>query len=158
MAGLSKYLQICYYSPDMPFCPNCRNEFQDWVEICPDCKVALVDELPDLPPKLKNPVDPIMYIGTAPNEPIAYMWAGILEDNGIKCLIKQANLRAAMYSLIINHYCTIHVNKSTALRARRILKPFEEIQKEHTLSRKNYFPLPSRILIMILQFMWLLLS
>lgn len=30
----------------MPYCPECHDEFQDWVKICPDCQVALVGELP----------------------------------------------------------------------------------------------------------------
>jgi len=30
----------------MKYCPQCRGEFQDWVEKCPDCKVKLVDTLP----------------------------------------------------------------------------------------------------------------
>jgi hypothetical protein len=42
----------------MPFCPNCRDEFEDWVEICPDCRVALVDELPPLP---KTPFPPPVF-------------------------------------------------------------------------------------------------
>ena len=33
----------------MPYCPKCRDEFEDWVEECPDCKEKLVDELPPLP-------------------------------------------------------------------------------------------------------------
>ncbi len=134
----------------MPFCPNCRDEFEDWVEICPDCRVALVDELTPLPPKPEILVDPIIHIGTAPNEPIANMWAGILEDNGIKCLIKQANLRAAMYSLLINHYCTIHVNKSSALRARRILKTLEKSHSDYIRAKKTLLPLSSRIFIFIM--------
>ena len=30
----------------MPWCPNCKNEFQEGIEICSDCKIELVDELP----------------------------------------------------------------------------------------------------------------
>lgn len=133
----------------MPFCPNCRDEFEDWVEICPDCNVALVSDLPPLPPKPEIPVDPLMYIATAPNEPVAHFWAGILEDSGIKCLIKQDNLRAAMYSLITNHYCTIHVNKSAALRARRILRPLETAQRDYIREKKTLMPLSSRIFLFI---------
>ncbi len=145
----------------MPFCPNCRDEFEDWVKICPDCNLALMSKLPPLPPKIKIPSDPIMYVATAPNdsimyvatapnEPIAYFWVGILEDNGIRCLVKRANLRAAMYSLIINHYCTIYVKKSAALRARRILKPLENSHRDYVRSKKILFPLSSRIFIFIM--------
>ena len=30
----------------MAWCPKCRYEYRDGIEMCPDCKVALVDELP----------------------------------------------------------------------------------------------------------------
>ncbi|MCS7197828.1 MAG: DUF2007 domain-containing protein [Candidatus Bipolaricaulota bacterium] len=30
----------------MPFCPQCRYEYHEGVQRCPDCDVALVDELP----------------------------------------------------------------------------------------------------------------
>ena len=38
------------------FCPNCRDEFQDWVKMCPDCHVNLVDNLPpsSKPPAIKR--------------------------------------------------------------------------------------------------------
>ena len=39
----------------MPFCPNCRDEFEDWVKTCPDCHVDLIDELPPLPKKSYKP-------------------------------------------------------------------------------------------------------
>ncbi len=32
----------------MPYCPKCRDEFQDWAKVCPDCGIALVKELPTL--------------------------------------------------------------------------------------------------------------
>ena len=32
----------------MPYCPKCRDEFEDWVKVCPDCNVTLVDELPEM--------------------------------------------------------------------------------------------------------------
>jgi hypothetical protein len=76
----------------MPYCPKCREEFQDWVMKCLDCGVPLVDILPDIPvsepeppPKSKEePIkEPLGYVATAPNESLATMWAGILEDEGV---------------------------------------------------------------------------
>lgn len=32
----------------MRYCPKCRDEFEDWVELCPDCRTALVEELPQI--------------------------------------------------------------------------------------------------------------
>jgi len=107
----------------MPYCPQCRDEFQDWVKVCPDCKVALVAELP-LQPKHEEVDEPLVYIATAPNESVANMWAGILEEHGIHCLLKSANLRAAMYAFTYNMTCQIHVLASQAERAKEILDPF----------------------------------
>jgi len=48
-------------SSTVPYCPKCREEFQDWVKVCPDCGVALVDKLPaeklpaEKPPAKKPP-------------------------------------------------------------------------------------------------------
>ena len=84
---------------DVPYCPKCRDEFQDWVKICPDCNVALVEKL--LPPaksrKRKKREETLVHIATAPNEPMANMWSGILVENNIRCLLKGGNLGAAMY-------------------------------------------------------------
>ena len=34
--------------------------------------------------------DPIVYLATVPNEPLARMWADVLEDAGIRTLVKGA--------------------------------------------------------------------
>jgi len=84
----------------MRFCPKCRDEFQDWVKTCPDCHVALVAELrPESDPtsrpdrtrrasKSAKAKEPLALVASASNEPEANMWAGILEDNGIHCMVK----------------------------------------------------------------------
>ena len=33
----------------MPWCPNCKTEYQDGVKECSDCKTTLVDKLEDEP-------------------------------------------------------------------------------------------------------------
>jgi hypothetical protein len=104
----------------MPYCPDCRDEFEDWVKICPDCQVPLVDELPDLP-EIKPSKEPLVRVATAPNESIAYMWAGILEDNEIKCFVKSAELKAAMYFLPANQQHEIYALKPSAAKAKKIL-------------------------------------
>jgi hypothetical protein len=107
----------------MPYCPECRDEFQDWVSTCPDCKVALVEQL-SVQHKDEKTDEPLVHIATAPNESVASMWSGILEEHGIHCLLKSANLRAAMYAFTYNMTCQIHVLASQAERAKEILSPF----------------------------------
>lgn len=115
----------------MPYCPQCRDEFQDWVKVCPDCKVALVEQL-SVQPRDEETDEPLVYIATAPNESVANMWAGILEEHGIRCLLKSADLRAAMYAFTYNMTCQIHVLTSQAERAKEILSPFlmADIERE----------------------------
>jgi Putative prokaryotic signal transducing protein len=84
----------------MPFCPKCRDEFQDWVKTCPDCRVRLVEGLrpesgptpkgdrPWRPFKSAKTEDEPVLLASARNEPEARMWAGILEDQGIRCMVK----------------------------------------------------------------------
>lgn len=107
----------------MPYCPQCRDEFQDWVKVCPDCKVTLVVELPPQP-EHEEMDEPLVYVATAPNESVATMWSGVLEEHGIRCLLKRANLRAAMYAFTYNMTCQIHVLASQAEQAKEILSPF----------------------------------
>ena len=111
----------------MPYCPECRDEFQDWVKVCPDCRVALVEKLPPLPKPLtkrKKRDEPLVHITTAPSEMIAGMWSGILKEQGIGCLLKGSELKAAMYSLTYNQPCEIYVLAPEAEKAKEILAPF----------------------------------
>jgi len=81
----------------MPYCPQCRDEFQDWVKACPDCRVALVAELPPVPAPTSKPKpvrtphredDALVLVATSRHSPVAEMWAGMLEDKGIRSVLK----------------------------------------------------------------------
>ena len=109
----------------MPYCPKCRNEFQDWVKVCPDCNFALVDELPVLK-RREMSEERLVHIATAPNEIVANMWSGILEKNGIRCLLKGGGLQAAMYASPLSVPYEIYVLESEADNASEILTPFLE--------------------------------
>ena len=123
--GIGGIVRGSYWVREMPYCPQCRDEFQDWVKVCPDCKVALVVELPPHP-EHEEMDEPLAHIATAPNESVANMWSGILEENGIRSVLKDVNLRAAMYHFTYNMTCQIHVLASQAERAREMLAPFLE--------------------------------
>jgi hypothetical protein len=112
------------------FCPECRGEFEDWVEVCPDCKVALVKELPPLPERERHQYrqeEPLVRIAVAPNEIIANMWSGILKEHGVSCLLKGNTLKTVMYSLPFDQPCEIYALSSVAERAREILAPFIDV-------------------------------
>ncbi len=109
----------------MPYCPECHDEFEDWIKVCPDCNIALVDKLPDSSRrKISN--EPIVHIATAPNEIVANIWSGILEENGIRCMLKGMGLQASMYASPLAVPYEIYVLESEADNAKEILEPFLE--------------------------------
>lgn len=112
----------------MPYCPICRDEFEDWVKVCPDCNIALVAELHPLSRREINN-EPLVHIATAPNEIVANMWAGILEEDGMRCLLKGGGLQAAMYASPLSVPYEIYVLESEAANATEILAPFIESQQ-----------------------------
>ena len=108
-----------------------------------------------MPSHLKKDITPpasdeaLVHVATAPNEPIAGMWAGILGDNGIPSVLKSCDFRSAQYSLLTNQHLTIHVLESKALQAEEILSPLENELKNYTISRDNRLSLPSRVLVVV---------
>lgn len=70
----------------MPFCPKCRDEFQDWVIKCPDCDVALVDHLPSVK-KRATCHDEIVTIALFSFPQVAHIYSAKLESVGIPCFV-----------------------------------------------------------------------
>jgi len=72
--------------------------------------------------------DPLKHIATAPNETVAHLWAGILEDSGIHCLIKRGATVDAFFSIMtpVNVPCNIYVLASEADDAHKILQELSE--------------------------------
>ena len=103
----------------MPYCPNCRDEFQDWVKECPDCKVKLVDELPPLPEEITRE-GALVHLATAPNEIEARLWKSILEDNVIQSMIKVAeSLNLYLSPLALKH--RLYILEEDEQKAREVL-------------------------------------
>ena len=117
----------------MPSCPNCHDEFQDWVKVCLDCGASLIERphtppepTPEPPSKSEIRNEPLIHIATAPNGMMANMWSDILLDNGIRCLLKGGNLGAAWYfSPNVLSY-ELHVSVPDADKARQILETLIE--------------------------------
>jgi len=82
----------------MPFCPKCRDEFQDWVKVCPDCKVELVEKLEPI----TKPAKPVHSIFSARQDLVtaatyyypteAYLASAKLESEGVWSFIADASL------------------------------------------------------------------
>lgn len=66
----------------MPFCPNCKAEYQEGFSTCSDCDVPLVSELPPEPgnPRADDDLVPVFSAG---NRVEADIVIGLLEGIGI---------------------------------------------------------------------------
>jgi hypothetical protein len=74
----------------MPFCPQCRGEFQDWVKTCLDCGVPLVDKLPPPEPKKPNTKfseEPIVPVVSYMYPTQAHLARAKLESLGIPAVV-----------------------------------------------------------------------
>ena len=110
----------------MPYCPQCRREFKtEQVGVCPDCGVGLVDN-PPAPPEREGGRGPLVQVASAPNYVIASLWASVLEDEGIHCLVQGSDLMAAMYTLPLNASHQLYVLESQAEQAKEILDSLTE--------------------------------
>ncbi len=130
----------------MPFCPKCRDEFQDDVDICPDCKLGLIPRLPSevSEESIRLDKEPLFLVATAPNEAVGGFWKGILEDNGIKCFLKSDNARAAQYTLLLNQWQQLWVLKSDLRKARALIKPLAQKLRGYPSYGEENIPLASR--------------
>ncbi len=69
----------------MPYCPNCRFEYKEGVNKCPDCGADIVNELP----KEKPPQEPnFVPLRNLPSRMYAQMLQEALNNKGIPSMIK----------------------------------------------------------------------
>lgn len=112
------------------YCPAGDGSFEDWVERCPDCGRPLVDQPPPpaSPPPAPHPShvnEPIVYLATVPNEPLALMWQQILRDEGITAMIKPTGPGVGAWGSAATFEHQIFVIASDRERAREIMADVE---------------------------------
>ncbi len=75
----------------MPFCPQCKAEYQQDITICSDCQIELMPELP--------PEDTVEYVDweivqSVPSEVVGTMIKGVLETENIDVVLHSHELVA----------------------------------------------------------------
>jgi hypothetical protein len=91
-------------------------------------------------PKKKQREEPLVLVATAPNEPLAMLWVGILENEGIRSVIKSHDLKAAMYVPSLLSMSGIYVLASQADHAKEVLEPFLNETEETSPSTDESSP------------------
>jgi len=106
----------------MPFCPSCRYEYRPEIKRCPDCDVALVDQLP---PEVEPPR--LVAVASFQFEPQAQVARLKLERLGISAFI--ANEKIAQTDIVLafaDGGVHVVVRQDDAARACKILEEEED--------------------------------
>lgn len=108
----------------MPFCPKCRGEFQEWVKVCPLCRIELIDKLQPLPEPVDNKLrnEKLVTLAKFSNPEEAYVISARLESEGIRSFV--ADEFAVTFNWSFSHALgevKVQVIESDAEKALRIL-------------------------------------
>ena len=110
------------------YCPAGDGAFEDWVARCPECGRVLVADPPAAssePPATAKPDEPIVYLATVANEPLARMWQEILQDAGIRVMLKPLGPGYGAWASAATFEHELYVLKSQLARAQEIIEEVE---------------------------------
>lgn len=105
----------------MPFCPNCKFEYKEEVQICPDCGAVLVEKLPEQPPETLKPIT-YVFLKDLPSRLYAEMLKEALEEEGIPCMVKgdDIGIMLGSYSTTSPVRVSIWVDRNKFFEAKKI--------------------------------------
>ena len=112
----------------MPFCPECRTEYQPGITQCVDCQLPLVDTLPPEPAEPAGQEGSAwVCISTDHDEAEAYVLKGFLESEGIACELENKTFHSqpTMATTLVN----ILVREDQAEQARQLLHEKEYLYR-----------------------------
>ncbi len=107
----------------MPFCPQCKYEYVDGVQECPDCRIPLVAELPE---EDKEKLTEEEYVGLhpLPSQLYAEMVQEALEKEGIQSVLKTDVISSGLLvkgTDVAGNRCQLFVLQKDKERAAEIL-------------------------------------
>ena len=77
----------------MPYCSNCRTEYRPGIKNCSDCGSPLVGNIPEISAEA-IPEGELASVFDPPDPLIGQALAALLEDNGIRCILKSEQIPA----------------------------------------------------------------
>ncbi|RJP68743.1 MAG: hypothetical protein C4532_12260 [Candidatus Abyssobacteria bacterium SURF_17] len=110
----------------VPFCPNCRSEYEVGVERCQDCESPLVDELPpEDEPGVEDEV-PFVVVYEASGDKEALIVKGVLESEAIECSLS-SDVPHTVVPLNINGLGAVRISvlEKDAERAKEIIEAYK---------------------------------
>jgi hypothetical protein len=110
----------------MPYCPNCRSEYEPEIDRCPDCNVLLVDSLPPEDAKA-DPNGRLVDVFVAAGDEEAIIVKGLLESEGIECSLS-SDIPHTVMPLNVDGLGAVRITvaQEDAERARQIIREHEE--------------------------------
>jgi hypothetical protein len=107
----------------MAYCPNCKYEYKDNIEECPDCGAKLVDKLEE------ETLESIKYVPfrTLPSRLYAEMLKEALENEGIPSIIKEDVIGGIPYAITLGSYGTTSPTGATVWVQEKNLERAEQI-------------------------------
>ncbi|MDP2807750.1 MAG: DUF2007 domain-containing protein [bacterium] len=75
----------------MKYCPQCRSEYREGFQTCSDCGSPLVGNLPEISADA-IPEGELASVFDPPDQMIGQALAALLEDNGIRCILKSEQI------------------------------------------------------------------
>lgn len=107
------------------FCPNCHSEYVEGMTECPDCQVALVDELPEEPmPEYED----LRVVRTYSSGYEAELGKSILEANDIEAVISSDEAGGTLPGLALTQGVHLLVDAGDLEKAENVFKDLEASQ------------------------------
>ena len=119
----------------MPYCSNCRTEYRPGIKNCSDCGSPLVGNIPEISAEA-IPEGELASVFDPPDQMIGQALAALLEDNGIRCILKseQIPMYDGVAMMLQSHWGQLMVLEGDRARSENLINEYllapEQVETE----------------------------